>query len=238
MFKDFHWEPKYTIIAVYAFLVAAASILFGALLREFPIVWGFLSSIVKYLVPFIYGFALAFVLSPMLRFFERNLRFGKLSGKAKRNIALLETYITALVLVVLFFLVVIPTLVDSVAMLAKNIAYYSTQMDETINELIAIIPMKNIPKEVIDAIDKMITDMTSFVVSTLMQAVSITGRVTAGVIDVVMATIISLYMLANKEMLFAQCKKGLYAMLPERFVHRLIDVAHDSNVKFSGFIIG
>ncbi|MEG2073379.1 MAG: AI-2E family transporter, partial [Angelakisella sp.] len=238
MFKDFHWEPKYTIIAVYAFLVAAASILFGALLREFPIVWGFLGSIVKYLVPFIYGFALAFVLSPMLRFFERNLRFGKLSGKAKRNIALLETYITALVLVVLFFLVVIPTLVDSVAMLAKNIAYYSTQMDETINELIAIIPMKNIPKEVIDAIDKMITDMTSFVVSTLMQAVSITGRVTAGVIDVVMATIISLYMLANKEMLFAQCKKGLYAMLPERFVHRLIDVAHDSNVKFSGFIIG
>lgn len=236
--KDFHWEPKYTTIAVYVFLVVAAATLFGAFIDQFPVFWGFASSIVKYLMPFIYGFGLAFILSPMLRFFERNLRIKWLSDKAKRNIALLETYLFALVLVVLFFVVVIPTLAESVTMLAKNIAFYTTQMDAAINGLLALIPMESIPTEVVNAIDKLVTGVTSFVVSSLMQAISITGRVTAGVIDVVMATIISIYMLANKEMLFAQSKKGLFALLPERFVHRLINVAHDSNLKFSGFIIG
>ncbi|MEG0852632.1 MAG: AI-2E family transporter [Angelakisella sp.] len=236
--KNFKWEPRYTVIAVYAFLVTAAAILFGSFVYSFPRIWEFFGSIVKYLMPFVYGFGLAFILSPMLRFFERNLGIKRLSGKAKRNIALLETYLFALVLLVVFFLVVIPTLVESVTVLAKNIAYYSTQMDETINQIVKLIPMENIPQEVINAIDKMFTGVTTFVVSTLMQAVTITGRVTAGVIDIIMAAIISLYMLANKEMLFAQLKKILYALMPERFVHRLIDVAHDSNAKFSGFVVG
>lgn len=236
--KDFHWEPRYTIIAVYVFLTAAAVTLFSAFVNQFPAVWSFLNTIVKYLMPFIYGFGLAFILSPMVRFFEKNLRIKWLSGKAKRNIALLETYLFALVMLILFFVVVIPTLVESITVLAKNIAYYTAQMEAAIDGLIKLIPMENIPTEVVDAIDKMITGVTSFVVSTLMQAITITGRVTAGVIDVVMAIIISLYMLANKEMLFAQSKKILYSILPERFVHRMIDLAHDSNVKFSGFVIG
>lgn len=236
--KDFHREPKYTTIAVYVFLTAAAVTLFGALVNQFPTAWNFLSTIVKYLMPFIYGFGLAFILSPMLRFFERNLRIKWLSGKAKRSVALLETYLFALVLLMLFFVVVIPTLVESITVLAKNISFYTAQMNQAIDSLIKLIPMENIPAEVVDAIDNIITGVTSFVVSTLMQAITITGRVTAGVIDVVMAVIISIYMLSNKEMLFAQFKKVLYALLPERFVHRMIDVAHDSNVKFSGFIIG
>lgn len=238
MVKNFKWDPKYTVIAIYAFLVIAASILFGAFVYRFQTIWDFFSTIVKFLIPFVYGFGIAFILTPLLRFFEKLLPAAKLSGRLRRNIALLFTYLFALLMLVVFFLVVIPTLAESVTTLAKNIAFYSAQVDTLIAQAMDIIHLDNIPSEVIDAIDKLISSITGFIVTSLLQAVTITSRVTAGAIDAIMGVIISIYMLANKEILFAQCKKLLYAILPMRFVEKLIDVAHDSNVKFSGFLVG
>lgn len=236
--KNFKWEPRYTTISVYTFLVIAASMLFGAFVLRLDNVWDFLQSIVKYLIPFVYGFGLAFILSPLLRMSEKLIGSGITSGKLRRNIALLITYLFALLLLVIFFVVVIPTLAESVTALAKNIAYYSTQVDTMVSQIIAIIPIDNIPKEVVSSIDQMVNSVTQFVVNTLLHAVTLTSRVTAGAIDVVMGVIISIYMLANKERLIAQCKKILHAALPERSVQALINVAHDSNIKFSGFLIG
>ncbi|MEG2087258.1 MAG: AI-2E family transporter [Angelakisella sp.] len=236
--KDFKWEPRYTAYAVYTFLVAAAVILFGALVYKFDVVWGFLNSIVQYLIPFVYGFGMAFILNPLLRFYERIIHPRKISGKFRRTLSLLATYLSALTLLVIFFLVIIPALAESIGTLAKNITIYTAQIDKAFNDILKLIPMEVVPKEVISAIDQMLTTVTSFVVSSLLKAVSITGQVTTGVIDVIMGIIISLSMLANKEMLAAQLKKMLNALLPTRFVHKLIDVAHDSNAKFSGFLVG
>ncbi len=236
--KRFDWEPRYTTIAIYAFLVIAASILFGMFAVNYEKVWGLVKTIFAYLVPFVYGFGIAFLLNPLMAFFERRLPGQKLSGRMRRNLALLLAYLLSLFVAVIFFLVVIPTLAESVTAIAKNIAFYSTQVDTIVSELTAMIPEELFSEEVGKAIDQFVQGITSFVVTTMLQAVSLTTRVTSGVIDLIMGAIISLYMLANKETLFAQCKQILYALFPERMVCRLIDIAHDSNEKFSGFIIG
>ena len=236
--KRFDWEPRYTTIAIYAFLVIAASILFGMFAVNYEKVWGLVKTIFAYLVPFVYGFGIAFLLNPLMVFFERRLPGQKLSGRMRRNLALLLAYLLSLFVAVIFFLVVIPTLAESVTAIAKNIAFYSTQVDTIVSELTAMIPEELFSEEVGKAIDQFVQGITSFVVTTMLQAVSLTTRVTSGVIDLIMGAIISLYMLANKETLFAQCKQILYALFPERMVCRLIDIAHDSNEKFSGFIIG
>ena len=78
----------------------------------------------------------------------------------------------------------------------------------------------------------------AFISSFLTQVVSITTKVVSSVIEVVMGIIISVYMLSDKEKLIAQTKKVLSALLPERALREVIQVAHDSNQKFSGFITG
>lgn len=236
--KNFNWEPKYNVISIYAFLVVAASILFGALVYRSSMIWDFFNSIVKYLIPFVYGFALAFILSPLMNVFEKRIPKKGLSGRVRRSIALLFTYLSALCLLVVFFLVVIPTLAESVTALAKNISTYSAQADTLITQLLTMIPMETVPQEVVNAINQLVGSMTSFIVASLLQLVTITSRVPNAAIDGIMGIIISLYMLSNKEMLFAQCKKILHAIMPVRLVDRLIDVAHDSSAKFSGFLIG
>lgn len=219
-------------------MVIAASILFGAFVINFDSVWGFLTSIVKYLVPFVYGFGIAFIINPMMKFFERLIKIQRISSKARRNIAICISYLMALLLVVVFFVIVIPNIASSITSVAKNINFYTTKVDQWLNDFVKLIPIDFIPAEVISAIDSVIKNLSTFLVTGLMQIVSVTGKITTGVIDSVMGIIVSIYMLANKESLFAQCKRILYAFIPEKAVQKMVDVAHSSNKKFTGFIIG
>lgn len=66
--------PRYTTIAVYSFLAAAAVLVFAAFVFKFPVVWSFLKSLGAYLKPFVYGFCFAYILGPLVKFFERCLR--------------------------------------------------------------------------------------------------------------------------------------------------------------------
>ncbi|WP_346873677.1 AI-2E family transporter [Clostridium sp. UBA5988] len=52
------------------------------------------------------------------------------------------------------------------------------------------------------------------------------------------ATIISIYLLAGKEKFFAQIKKFLYAMLPEKPVKYVIELTRSSHKTFIGFLGG
>ena len=61
--KKIDWNNKYTTIAVYVFLVVAACLLFYAAVDQFDVIWEFFRTIVRYLLPFIYGFVLAYILS-------------------------------------------------------------------------------------------------------------------------------------------------------------------------------
>ncbi len=236
--KKFSWNESYNVIALYAFLVIALSMLFGVFIFNFSSVLGFLQTIMTFLVPFIYAFGIAFILSPAVKFFERNLKIKKMSDKAKRNFAILMTYTITLLLIVLFFVIVAPGIGNSIAQLAKNLSTYGENINGLVNSLTDLIPKQYIPQKVLNFIDNLLAQATSFLSASLMSLVGFTTRLTSGVINFVMGIIVSIYMLADKERLIAQFKKTSYALFPNKFVDLMIETAHDGNKKFTGFIVG
>ena len=237
--KKIEWNNKYTTIAVYVFLVVAACVLFGAAVQNFQMIWGFFCQIVKYLLPFIYGFVLAYILSPLVRRLEKPLKEKTgLSPRARRSLAMAGSYLLVIIAISVFGMVVLPVLVESAGQLIGNVSFYTGRINELINQLIAYIPDEAISKEVQAAITQLFGLIYDFVASFLTQAVSVATRVASSVIEVVMGIIISVYMLSDKEKLIAQMKKILSAFLPPRAMEEILRVAHDSNQKFSGFITG
>jgi predicted PurR-regulated permease PerM len=237
--KKIEWNNKYTTIAVYVFLVVAACVLFGAAVQNFQMIWGFFCKIVKYLLPFIYGFVLAYILSPLVRRLEKPLKEKtSLSPRARRSFAMAGSYLLVIIAISTFGMVVLPVLVESAGQLIGNVSFYTGRINELINQLIAYIPDEAISKEVQAAITQLFGLIYDFVASFLTQAVSVATRVASSVIEVVMGIIISVYMLSDKEKLIAQMKKILSAFLPTRAMEEILRVAHDSNQKFSGFITG
>lgn len=237
--KKIDWNNRYTTIAVYVFLVVAACLLFKAGIERFDAIWGWFRRIIGYLFPFIYGFVLAYLLSPLVRRIEKPLRNRTgLKPRACRGIAMACAYLLVAVVISIFGMVVGPVLAESTAQLVGNVGVYTKRINELINQLISYIPDETISQEVQAALTQVFDVLYDFIASFLTQVVSITTRVVSSVIEVVMGIIISVYMLSDKERLIAQIKKVFSALLPERAYREVIRVAHDSNQKFSGFITG
>ena len=237
--KKIEWNNKYTTIAVYVFLVVAACLLFKAGVEQFDVIWGWFQKIIGYLFPFIYGFVLAYLLSPLVRRIETPLKNNtQLRPKARRGIAMACAYLLVVIIIGVFGMVVGPVLAESTAQLVGNVSFYSKKINELINQLISYIPDESISQEVQAALTQVFEVLYAFISSFLTQVVSIATKVVSSVIEVVMGIIISIYMLGDKERLIAQTKKVFSALLPERAYRQVIRVAHDSNQKFSGFITG
>lgn len=237
--KKIDWNNKYTTIAVYVFLVVAACLLFYAAVDQFDVIWEFFCTIVRYLLPFIYGFVLAYILSPLVRRMEAPLRkSGRLSLKACRGLAMAGSYLLVAAALSIFGMVVLPVLVESAAQLVGNVRFYTERLNELINQLITYIPDETLSKEVQTALTQVFNLLYEFIATFLTQVVSVATKIASSVIEVVMGVIISVYMLSDKEKLIAQLKKILSAFLPKRVMDEVLRVAHDSNQKFSGFITG
>jgi predicted PurR-regulated permease PerM len=237
--RKIEWNNKYTTIAVYVFLVVAACVLFGAAVQNFQLIWGFFCQVVKYLLPFIYGFVLAYILSPLVHHLETPLKEKtSLSPRARRSLAMAGSYLLVIIAISIFGMVVLPVLVESAAQLVGNVSFYTGRINDLINQLLAYIPDEAISKEVQAAITQVFGLIYEFISTFLTQAVSVATKVASSVIEVVMGIIISVYMLSDKEKLIAQVKKILSAFLPARAMEEILRVAHDSNQKFSGFITG
>ncbi len=126
------FRSKYAQIAVYALLVIAAGALiiifiFGA--RDFFAEKQY-SGILGILNPFILGFAFAYLLNPLLKFFENRV-FGKMiiknrtvkkERRIRRMISLLATFITATVFIALLVLMIVPQVGESADQLVTNVA--------------------------------------------------------------------------------------------------------------------
>lgn len=78
----------------------------------------------------------------------------------------------------------------------------------------------------------------SWLSASLPMVLNATKNLTTGLTNLILGVIISIYFLFGKERFLAQIKKALYALFPEDFVKRLVDVTHTSNRIFSGFISG
>lgn len=242
----FEWDKKYLSIAVYSFLVLVAGILFFSLVLNFSKAMAFLGYLVKILMPFIYGFALAYLINPILHWFEDwlfpKVSKGKMGPKLRRRLGILCAYIVVLVCISVFLRVVIPQVGASLYGIASRIPEFLSTADEWVNSLVASLQSQNFPKEGFEKATELVEQVVLFFYGVLDKVIpyilDTTQKITSGVLNVVLGIIISVYVLTSKERFFAQLKKILSAFLDRDKVERLVKLAHSSHSIFSGFISG
>lgn len=240
------WNRKYTTIAVYAVLVVVASLVCYNMLHNFTSYKAAFRRMIGILLPVIYGFSIAFVLNPVERFFEKKVwprvSRGKLSAKWNRGIAVFSTYVVAILVNAVFLSVVIPQVTSSIAGIVSNLSAYFNGVTGWLNSLSNMLPKEEIFQETLEKINEsaqtILEAFYSWLSALLPMALNATKNLTTGLTNLVLGIIISIYFLFGKERFFAQLKKVLYALFPQDFVKRLIDVTHTSNRIFSGFISG
>lgn len=241
-------EKKPIRIGFFLMLIATAMIL---IVTKIDSITEGLKAVSSALVPFIAGFALAFILNVFVSLFE-NFLFKPIDKrtakprwmKIRRPLAIL----LSIALLVCFFLFlmffIIPELIESVKTLGviaqKSIPHYINVFRDWLENLLR---RENIAfdvqqlfdqfrfEDIISNVSKWSSDLIVVVYNAMMNMVSI-------VLTAIIAFIFSIYLLFGKEKLKRNFKRMFKAYVPDKITNPVFDIAKITNEVFYSFIKG
>lgn len=228
------------------FLIVVSAILLYWLLNDTEQVKSLWAGILGIASPFLVGAAIAFILNVPLRPIERSLGFIQNTG-LRRAAAIILTFVVFVLVIVGVVWLLIPQITETIQTLIPKLTDFFLRMEAKIISFLEANP------ELLQWVSET-TDLQSFDWSGLIQkaatmikdsvsviatsAFSAVGGVTSAIVDAVIGLVFALYCLARKEILARQCRRLLYAVLPEKFGDETIRIFRLTNSTFSNFISG
>ncbi len=234
------FNKKYTTIAIYAFLVVVASLVFWAMINHIGTIWGAIVKISKVLVPFLNGFIIAYLINPVMKmcekWFSRILK-KKDRPKLKRILSIASSYIIILGTITLFFILIVPQIGKSIAQFALQVQEWAPKAYAAIENFINNTDYERYIAENLEKLVKSVGNLALTYSGDSLAAVYFgVKNVALAIINLVLGFIISIYMLYDKEKFIRQGKLLTKAFFSDERAHRIIDVSGEAHKIFSGFI--
>ena len=203
-----------------------------------------INSILSIISPLIIGFTVAYLLNPILNFFEKTVfKFIK-NKRLLRFVGLFATYTS----LVLFFLglgmLVIPQVTKSIVELVSKFETYKTSALDFINSILQTLKDNNILHDQIDAnaliemLSQNLTSGTSLVETIVTYLANNFEKLIAIPKNILLGIFISIYALFSKERISAQCKKLASALLSEKNYKTLYHRVTFAHSTFGGYFTG
>lgn len=231
------WQQVYVGMAI-AFFAIVCYFLF----IHFSVVLDTWSKVKTILLPFFGGFAIAFLLNPLMVFIEgKLLKNASLKKKTKRTVAVLLTLVIAIIVVAFIVYLIVPSVVDSVSDLIKNREEYLsvfTNFVETFFEShdieigkkeLASITGKS--EQIYDLILAYLGRMYPKIITASYNMIMVLFKVLIGIAA-------GMYLLLDKELFIRHVKKINYGIMPKEIAVYFHKVAILSKKVFIDFISG
>lgn len=220
------WNRRYYMAAGYTLVVILIAITYWKSFdREhtftlMPLLW-----------PFIIGLSLAYVLNFLLRLYEKKIK--------RRSLSLTLVYSTVLMLILIFLFFLGPQVSNAMSHFIEEFPDYSEQITTQIKSHLATFDLTENHVDTIGAsMDEMIVRFVTFnqnLVPRLMEHLVIIGETLK---NMILGIVLSIYILAKKEMLQRQFKLLLTGIIGEGKQNILMKWIKRANKIFARFFAG
>ena len=248
-----HFDKKIKQAGIISFFVICGGILFYYCLFNSESFFSIGSKIILILMPFIYGFFIAYILNPVMIFIEEKIilpiriKISKKSIKKKSVIRLFSVILTIgffLSVVYALIIMVFPQVFESIQSIALKCPDYFNSFNDWLNKVI------DNNKDLAKIIAPYMADVETWFIENVLPnlqewltnaSTNIIGGVYSTIsqlIKFVLGIIIAIFLLLNKELYCAQVKKIIYAVLREERANNLINNIRFANKTFGGFLNG
>ncbi len=222
------------------------SILFFFLIYRFQGFGDAISTLISILMPFIYGWVIAYLLKPICnsveRFFNRHLPGGlrRLSG----GLAVAASLLFGFLIVYALLLMIIPQLITSIVTLSSSM---QSKLDQLVAWLSGIFADNEVITNFIEeAYDTLSETFLNWVRNTLLPSMQdIVSGVGLGVWNtiivlknILIGLVVAIYMLANRKKFSRQSKMVLYSVFNTHWADLILDEIRYADRMFGGFING
>ena len=236
-----------------AFLTVSAILLFYDTLfghRVLVSIWGKLMSAIK---PVLYGALMAYLLSPVVNFFETQLfsnckgrlwKPGEFPAAGARAVSIFLTWVLISVMLYLLAAVLMPELYKSVLQLIGNVENYYHTIYGWVEHLLETNP--ELEHWAAAQMDHYYNNINLWLTETLLPQAqqlmtALSGGVWSAVIflkNLLVGIIVSIYLLATKELCGAQSRKIVYSLTSRKNAVWVLRGVHKMDDIFSGFVRG
>lgn len=241
--RMFQANNQYFTIAVYAVMVILAGVLIIRLILSWDETVAAIRKTVSVLMPFLIGGLIAFILNPAVKKLCRVLgHFCHIKdGPLRTGLAIAITYLLVIGLIGVALFGIVPQLVESIMELVNYIPRAVNEIYlfvDNLEEHFPGIDMEVLRTTINNAIPDMINYIRDFATNLVPALYTISMSIVSWIINLLIAVIVSIYMLADKKPLLRSTKAIIYGFIPMRNIHSFLEILRDGNKIFSGFIIG
>ena len=251
-----HLNNRYVRWGFTLFCVVVASIVFYYFMFHGANITAALKKIINILMPIVYGFVMAYVLTPAMNQIEYRFILPlsrKVSFKTEEKRKTFSRVVSVLITMLLFCLVIyavismfVSQIVPSVSNLVSNYDTYIENATNVINKLLQDNP--DIGNYLIRMVNQYSGDFETWLnekVLSLSTGGEILKKISLGVInvigvmfDLVVGLIISIYLLVGKEKFVGQAKKVVYAFFSRETANTIIKTCRFTHKTFIGYLSG
>ena len=247
-------ENKHARLMFMIFIVGALLIIFNQIVGNYESFSEGVGTIKTIISPFIYGFVMAYLLSPIYNATVRGLY--KLLGKYFKNKQRLFSFckLVASVVAVVCLIgavagliaLIVPQVIESLTGILKSLPQRLTQLSALFNDITSKMDNKRLAMKMSEIYAQVQTNLIELAQTKLLPGMgTLVGQVSTQVIltlktmmNVLIGVMACVYMLNSKERFQGQFKKVILATLPKEKAEAVFDFAKFTNRTFGGFING
>lgn len=247
-------ENKHARLMFMIFIVGALLIIFNQIVGNYESFSEGVGTIKTIISPFIYGFVMAYLLSPIYNATVRGLY--KLLGKYFKNKQRLFSFckLVASVVAVVCLIgavagliaLIVPQVIESLTGILKSLPQRLTQLSALFNDITSKMDNKRLAMKMSEIYAQAQTNLIELAQTKLLPGMgTLVGHVSTQVLltlktmmNVMIGVMACVYMLNSKERFQGQFKKVILATLPKEKAEAVFDFAKFTNRTFGGFING
>lgn len=244
--RRFERNPKYFSISVYSLITILIALILALIIFNIASVLAIAGNLLSVLAPFIGAGLLAFIVSPLVNFFDERFLEKLLHIKKpglRKAISVILVFFIVLGLLALAITILIPQVIGSLKELLGKLSGMNVEsVTGTVKGWISGIAPSLDLSEFDSWASGMVTSLTeklgTFLSDSIPSLLSASYSVIKGLINFLLAIAISIYMVCDKRRIARASTALTYSILPVKKASAFISTARECGQIFFGFIIG
>lgn len=210
------------------------------LILNIDVLFKLLSDLGSVLTPFMYGLIFAFLMGPIVTFFEQKALISfKWKKNTKRLVSVILTLLITIEIIVLFFSFIIPQLITSLSSISEKLPQYIIVVEDLLGEWLINYRIQNDwVNLVLDSSEDLLVNFLTTIQSYIPLILDYSWQFTKMVFNLLLGIAIAMYVLIDKERFSLQAKKVLYVLVGQKSGDYLVDLSRLSSNMVHRFILG
>lgn len=238
----FESNEQYFTIFIYAVLVILIACVIFRIIFHWDATIGILKNFFSNMYSFVIGILIAFMVNPLVNSIRKFLMgfCNVKSDKLSKFLSIFIAYIVVIFFIGLCLVYIIPQLISSISDLSARIPgmYYTfsawlinmAHNTEFLNSALVNQYINKMTPKIFDFSTTLASKLIPFLYSASIAVVS-------WFVTIIIALVVSIYLLTDKKIIFHSLKRVIYAFLPESTAKSVIEISSNCNEIFTGYIV-